>query len=349
MKRLVIAAMVLALIGTFAFADGPVAKWSIGTWTGMGIVSAAGGVNSVVQYDYNWVGGSAYRFGFTYTAADGNAGFNTRLQMGSALAAVPAAASFNQLNAWGKMFGGLVTVRAGIGDDYTIATKDWNSFGNTDGLFGLYFNITPMEGLDIGYFQPVPFATIGLGDVLAPYAGKGSASVGLAYTMKDMFSVQLGAIAANPSGAAALYFGAKVLAVKDLTAILEGKAPLASGSAIALLENLGYTMGSLTVGARIGESIGTTFLWGVEPIVTYKVNDLVGLNVIANVYNDKGQTWMSPIDGGAVGGGVSGDTNFGAGAFVTFAQSGATLLIGDYYAAASNGGNVVFVNLDLSL
>jgi hypothetical protein len=345
MKRLVIVALVLAVIGSFAFADGT-PKWSIGTWTGMGILSS-GGANSVEQYDYNWVGGSAYRLGFTYTATDGNAGFNSRLQMGSPVGAV-VPAIFNQLNAWGKMFGGVLTVRGGILDDYTIATKDWNTFGTTDGAFGLYVNITPMEGLDIGYFQPVPYVIGDITTALNPSGGK-NAIIGAAFTMKDLLSVQLGAIA--PGTSTALYFGAKLLAVKDLTFILEGKAPLESGSSITLLENVGYALGALNISARIGESIGSTFLWGAEPIISYKANDMISLSVIGNVYNDKSQTWMSPIDGGAVGGGVAGDgvTNFGAGAFITLSQSGASLIIGDYYAAASNGGNVVFVNVDLSL
>jgi len=355
MKRLVIAAMVLALIGTFAFADAPTAKWSIGTWTGFGIQSA-GGVNTIEQYDYNWVGGDFYRVGFTYTAADGNAGFNSRLQMG--ISAQTAPAVFNQLNAWGKFFGGMLTVRAGINDDYTIATKDWNTFGTTDGAFGVYVNVTPMEGLDIGYFQPVPtYQAFPLSEALAPYSGK-NAIVGLAYTMKDMVSIQAGAIAAADAAPAAVYYGLKLLAVKDLTAILEGKSVLSGAAAVTtLLENVGYNVGALSISARIGEAIGSTFNWGVEPIVTYKANDMVSVSVIGNVFTSylsagkpAGQYWMSPIDGGAVSGGNGdGTINGGAGAFITFAQSGASLIVGDYYAAAINGGNVVFVNLDLSL
>jgi len=343
--------MVLALIGTFAFADAPTPKWSIGTWTGMGVLmqTTAPTATSLVQYDYNWVGGSAYRFGFTYTAADGNAGFNSRLQMGSTITAQTAPAVFNQLNAWGKMFNGLLTVRAGIGDDYTIATKDWNCYGNTDGQFGIYANLTVMEGLDIGYFQGLPVATVDWSAIMAP-GGKASI-VGVAYTMKDVFNVQLGAIApVTGSDSTAIYFGAKLLAVKDLTAILEGKASLATDGAINLLENVGYTMGPLNIMARIGENIaGSTFNYGVEPIVTYTANDMLKLSVIANYYTDKGQTWMAPVDGGAFGTVPANFVGGGAGVFVTLSQSGASLIIGDYYGAWQAAGNLVFVNVDVSL
>jgi len=344
--------MVLALIGTFAFADGPVAKWSIGTWTGMGIFTATEEPtgSSLIQYDYNWVGGSAYRFGFTYTAADGNAGFNSRLQMGSPIAAAPVAASFNQLNAWGKMFNGMLTVRAGINDDYTIATKDWNCYGNTDGAFGIYANVTVMEGLDIGYFQAVPYAAMDWSNIMA-VNGK-SSIIGLAYTMKDVFNAQLGAYApATGSDSTALYFGAKLLAVKDLTAILEGKVSFATDGATNLLENIGYTMGPLNIMARIGENFaGSNFYYGVEPIVTYTANDMLKVSVIGNYFTDKSQSWMAPQDGGAFGTlADSGATAGGAGVFVTLAQSGASLIIGDYFGAGNQHGNLVWINLDVSL
>jgi hypothetical protein len=364
MKRLVIAALVLALVGAFAFADAT-ASWAIKTWTGFGLFSRSDGLSVAQPYDYDWVGAGQVRFGFKYTSADGNAGFNTRIGMDPrdiiAASKPPfdggSGAIFNQLNAWGKLFDGLVTVRAGIGDDYTIATTDWNSFGNTDGSYGIYVDLAPVAGLDIGYFQPIPTNTVP--DLSAMSNG---VIVGAAYTIKDIASIQLGAKLAQFQTAAAgtaIYFGAKVLAVKDLTAILEGQATLEKGATpIVLYENLGYTMGALSITARVGEKMdstaATTFQWGVEPIVTYKVNDNLGLNVIANVYNDPGQSWMSPIDAGeqplTAAGGVSGDTNFGAGAFVTWSASGFRVTVGDFYAAAKDvGGNLIFVNADISL
>jgi len=352
MKRLVIAAMVLALIGTFAFADGPVAKWSIGTWTGMGILTSldanVGTGLSLVQYDYNWVGGSAYRIGLTYTAADGNAGFNSRLQVGSPLTAAINVSAGAQLNAWGKMFNGLLTVRGGILDDYTIATKDWYCYGNTDGSFGLYVNLTPVEGLDIGYFQGVPYATVDSSAIMAPNAV--SSIFGAQYTMKDTLNAELGLIAPSTgSDVSKVYLGAKLLAVKDLTAILEGK--IGFDGSMNFLENLGYTMGPLNIMSRIGENIGTdgTFNYGVEPIVTYTASDMVKLSLIGNYYTDKGQSWMAPQDGGVWGSIAANIGGGGVGVFATIAQSGASLIIGDYVGTGNSLGNLVWVNIDLSL
>jgi hypothetical protein len=370
MKRLVIAALVLALVGAFAFADGT-ASWAIKTWTGLGIFSSSVSGSSPVAfpYDYDWVGAGAVRFGFKYTSADGNAGFNSRIQADprDIVAAGPTGfppfvggspAIFNQLNAWGKLFDGMVTVRAGIGDDYTIATADWYAFGNTDGAYGIYLDVAPVAGLDIGYFQPIPHGFLTGVSTLGGLSE--GVIVGAAYSIKDIANIQLGAKLSETKTATAgtyVYFGAKVTAIKELTAILEGKAVLADGATpITLLENLGYTMGALTIGARIGEKMdsnaATTFQWGAEPIITYKVGDNLALNVIVNIYNDAGQTWMSPLDAGVgIAGGTSGDTNFGAGAFVTWSQSGFRVTVGDYYAAATApaGGNLIFVNADVSL
>lgn len=331
MRKALILLVVFAVVGAAAFADGPTAKWSVGTWAGFGLSGS-----NLVAYDYSWVGGGAVRLGFNYTAADGNAGLNARFQTGANASDL---VQVNQINGWAKMFGGMLTVRGGLLDDYTLATKDWNCFGNTDGQYGLFFDVSPVAGLDIGFFQVVPTTNMFDKDI-----------VGLAYTLKDMVSVQAGMYLNSVSTANAVYFGASVLAVKGLTAVLEGKVTLATTMATTLEQNVGYAVGPVTVGARIGEVLGgTTLVWGAEPTVSYKVNDNITFNVIANVYNDKGQTWMSPIDAGVVGGGVAGDgvMNFGGGASVNYAVDGMTLTVGDYYAAATNGGNIVYVNADL--
>ena len=150
--------VVFAVVGAAAFADGmaatPKMTYGVGTWEGFGISNAAAG-NTFTEYDYNWVGGGAVRFTMDYTSADGNAGFNSRLQMVDNTPSVgngafsSYTANFNQLNAWGKFFNGMVTVRAGMLDDYTIATAIWNDWGNTDGKVGLYLDLAPIAGLDI--------------------------------------------------------------------------------------------------------------------------------------------------------------------------------------------------------
>jgi len=352
--------MVLALVGAFAFADGPTMTWKTNMYSGFGI-AATNGATTIAGYDYSWVGAGAVRFNMNYTAADGNAGFNSRLQMTMPDPSIGAgafggpAALFNQINAWAKFFGGAFTVRAGMNDDYTIATPIWNTYGTTDGKVGIYFDIAPVAGLDIGYFQPIPNSITDAGQILSPL-GSGRAILGAAYSAKDLGKVEVGYIVADTTlpktTNAQIYFGGNLSAVKGLTVQLEGIADLpTSGSGpIVLLENVSYNMGALTVGSYVGESInGSTFDWGLEPTASYKVNDNLSVNAILNVYSNPSQTWMSPIDAGAIFGGVAGTVNFAGGLSLGYAMSGATLTVGDYYTAATDGGNLVYVNLDLAL
>lgn len=320
MRKALILLVVFAMVGAAAFAEGATPKWSITTKYGLGIVSSDGEMSSV-PFDWAHEGTGRTRLGFTYTAADGNAGFNSRLQMVGSTST----ASFNQLNGWAKLFDGMLTVRAGKLDDYTIATKDWWCYGNTDGAFGMYFNVSPMAGLDIGYFQPIPSA--------AQTGGKtfvGSV-IGAAYNIADIGSLQAGAIVGGSATAAAktgIYAGFSLSAVKDLTAILEAKVTLADPDAlIALNQNIAYAMGALTVGARIGEYLnGSDFDWGIEPTVGYKVNDNLSVNAIVNVYSspmNDNLIWTSgALYAGVIGAGAAGDVNFGAGASVSWAADG---------------------------
>jgi len=360
MKKALIVLLAVALIGAFAFADdaaapaAPTAAFSIHTYNGFGIVSS-GTTTTIKQYDYNWVGGDYTRVGFKYTAADGNSGFNSRVQVSfgtttsgtttsSAVTAV-----FNQLNGWGKFVDGLITVRAGVGDDYTIATPIWNCYGNTDGAFGVYVNLHPADGLDIGYFQPIPYSSDVVANLVSPTASSKSI-VGAAYAIKDVASLEAGAVLSSATNGTNVYFGGNVTAITGLTAQLEGQiASLgASASTTTLLEYLGYSFGDLSLASYIGENLGTKVYFGLEPIITYKLSSLVSVVAIINAYNNPSQTWYSPIDAGVVGGGTAGTFNFGAGAAAVFTAGGLSFRAGDYYAAGSSS-NILYVNADLTL
>jgi len=360
MKRLVIVAMVLALVGAFAFADAATLKWSANTYTGFALATQGSNTN-IEAYDYSWVGAGAIRFGATLTSADGNAGFNSRLQMsqnplfanfgpGTANGDI---AVFNQLNGWVKLFGGVLTVRGGILDDYTIATPIWNNYGRDDGDFGLSLDLAPVAGLDIVYFQPVP-VTAPIANILSP-AGGGFSIVGVAYAAKDIGKIELGAqltsLATTATTGTQLYLGGNVSAIKGLTLQLEAIYNLYTTGTFTALENVSYSAGALTVGTYVGEATNAagTFNWGLEPTVSYKIMDNFSVNAIVNVYSDKGQTWMSPIDAGAFAGIAAGETSWGAGVSGIFSLSGANFTVGDYYAGGTNGGNAFYVNLDVAL
>ena len=363
MKRLLIAAMVLALVGAFAFADGATIKWSANTYTGFGLASQ-GSVNTFEGYDYSWVGGGAVRFGAALTSADGNAGFNSRLQMPMpTLAPGPGnttgapVAAFNQLNGWGKLFGGMLTVRGGILDDYTVATPIWNNYGRTDGLVGISADLAPIAGLDIVFFQQIPAAgdTSGNllnsnGQVLATSTVNNRDILGVAYAAKDIGKVELGALLSGVANGTSLYLGGNISAIKGLTLQLEAIGNLASTFTFTALENVSYAMGALTVGTYVGEtSDGTTFNWGLEPTASYKVTDNFSVNAIINVYSTAGQTWMSPIDAGSFGTLAANVTSFAGGVSVGFTASGMTFTVGDYYAAQSGAGNLLYANVDVAL
>jgi len=350
MRKALILLVVFALVGAAAFADGT-AKWSITSDYGFAFASPPSpAVNTLNPFDWSSETTGRTRFGFTYTSADGNAGFNSRLQM----VGNTGVANFNQLNAWGKLFGGMLTVRAGILDDYTISTQDWNDFGNTDGKFGVYFNISPMAGLDIGVFQAVPAAASAVNTVFPD-----GDIIGAKYAIKDIGDLNAGVYFIPAGLGTDIFFGFNYKGMTGLTATIEGQVGLLPANAMLFSadEHIAYVMGALTVGAMVGEmydSITTTFDWAIEPSVAYKVNDNLTVNAIANVYsrlqNDALLWYSGALYAGVLNGAVAAnEIGFGAGASVSWSASGFTVTVGDYYSMATNGGNAFYVTGDVSL
>jgi hypothetical protein len=356
MKKALIVLLALACVAGLAFADGATPSWSVANLYGFAFgVNNAG--NTLVGWDYAQVGNSRTRLTFKYTAADGNVGFVSRLQFTGIVAGNMI---WNRLYGFGKLFGGLLTVKGGILDDYTIATADWFNFGNADKVPGLEFILTPISGLNVAFYQKLPSPT-------AP--GNGASAngdiVGLAYEMPNVVAVQAGAVLDFVNTAASghqVYFGFNVTAVPNLTAILEANVSLFNGSTpIQLEENVGYTMGALTVGVRAGEYTDSTgFDWGVEPTVTYKVDDNLAVNAIVNVYNAGNSAvpigtgvgnviFYGPVDAGVLASGPAKTMLFGGGVFVTYTLGGFMLTVGDYYGADTTQGNLFYVNADVNL
>jgi len=113
-------------------------------------------------------------------------------------------------------------------------------------------------------------------------------------------------------------------------------------------------MGPLTVAAYIGEYMNKNGLdYGVEPRVSYKVNDNITVNAIVNIYSYGYQasaiSYFSPIDAGAMAAGATKTLNFAGGASVNYIMGGFTLTVGDYYGAGTGSGNLFYVNADVSL
>lgn len=347
MKKALVVLLALCVVGVMGFAE---TKWSVSSLYGFGVVSNSAG-NGVLGYDYSQVGGGRTRLKGTITSDDGNVGFLARFQ-DTALATGAGLVNLNQLYGWGKLFGGMLTVKAGILDDYTISLGDWQCFGNLDGKTGIFFDATPISGLDIGFFQYIPTA---LG-----YAGVNGDVLGVSFLMPNVVRVG-GGVTLNTSTSTATsgnvaYAFFDVKAVPGLTLNAEAQFALYNGDTpITAAENIGYAMGPLTVRAYVGEYMNKSGLdWGAEPIVSYKVNDNITVNAIVNIYSYGygavgNVTFMSPIDAGALAAGATKTILFGGGVFLNYAMGGFTLTVGDYYGADTTQGNLFFVNADVSL
>jgi hypothetical protein len=346
MKKALVVLLVLAVVSVAAFAD---VKWSVSNLYGFGIVSNSVG-NGVVGYDYSQVGNGRTRFTGKLNSDDGNVGFVVRSQ-DTALVKT-ASPIWNQLYGWGKLFGGMLTVKAGILDDYTISLGDWQCFGNLDGKTGVFFDATPIAGLDIGFYQYIPVGT--------SWNGPNGDVIGVSFLMPNVVRVGGGVTLDLTTSTATtgnqVYVFFDVKAVPGLTLNAEAQFGLYNGDTpITAAEDIGYAMGPLTVRAYVGEYMDKNGLdWGVEPIVSYKVNDNITVNAIVNAYSYGyagvgNVTFMSPIDVGVLAAGATKTIVFGGGAFLNYAMGGFTLTVGDFYGADSTQGNLFFVNADVSL
>jgi len=365
MKKALVVLLALGCLGAAAFADAPVATWGVTGLYGFGVYSPSAG-NSIVAYDYSMVGTNRTRLDFKLTSADGNAGFNTEAQyVGLAASAAGNGIIMNWTawQVWGKLFDGMLTVKGGQLDDYGPGTKDWFNWGTLSGEDayvgpGIAFELAPTAGLKILFFQQIPVLGI------PTPANLNGDQVGLTYDAANIGGVQVGSILNNTYGTlltqgTQVYFGFNVTAVPNLTLIEETNVWLLNGNTpIAGEAYVSYVMGMLTIGSRFAiwtDTKGTD--WGIEPLITYKVDSNWAVNGIVGIYNYGNGTFnkigyitfYNPVDAGTIGLGDAKTTNIGLGASVTYTLSGFTLSVGDYYAAGTNQGNLIYVNSDVTL
>jgi len=223
MKKALVVLLVLAVVGVASFAD---VKWSVSSLYGFGVGTNNSG-NFVLGYDYSQVGGSRLRLTSKITSDDGNVGFTARFEDTSVVSAAP---NFNQLLGWAKLFNGMLTIKAGKLDDYTISLGDWNCFGSQDnGKAGVLFDVTPMAGLDIAFIQQIT------GTLAGPdWGGVNGDIVGAKFALPNLVTVGGGAVlnlstATATTGNAAYVFFA-VTAVPGLTFNTEGSSSSSTGT-----------------------------------------------------------------------------------------------------------------------
>jgi hypothetical protein len=383
MKKTLAILLALVVVGVFAFADdaaAPAVKWSGSFGTGAAAYSQNSGT-TLNEFSPDTWGADRIRLTLSYSAAD--YGFKARFQVapfapastylvtatdkstntasttgkptGLALGQY---AKVNQGYGWANFANGLVTVKAGILDDYTVAGPIWDDYGTSDGKTGVWVAIHPVKDLSIGYFLPAGNTSTDLADALQ------SGFAGFAYSIKDVADINGGIQLATDSSTDTAFWGLNVTAVKDLTLAFEGYVPFTVDNAdapIAVIENVSYPIGKLTVGAMADQSFYKDYLgWGVFPNVSYTVSDAVtvGAYLSAYTFNDISNGNFLALDpvtcGNAVlqgSGAISDGTDlaYGASPYVQFTQGKAKLTIGDgVYVLPTQTVNVAWAGVGFS-
>jgi hypothetical protein len=254
--------------------------------------------------------GYRFRLNGAVTGKEGNTGVNFRLQSQARIdAGTPNTSGEGYLTlpymyGWVKLLDGMFNIKGGIVDDST-----WQSDGAIladdpgEGL-GALVKISPIEGLDLGTGVYVlntdsgnrnsALMALNFGSVApTPWNTKYVFSAG--YTAKDLLKISASARLRNKAGQpnAADYSGRqesaygilnlKLLAVEDLTAVLEGEFDqlnhFNNAGVINIYETLGYKIGDLGLGlnavqyfSQVDDSdIGLRF----NPWVQYAIGSIV--------------------------------------------------------------------------
>jgi hypothetical protein len=249
-------------------------------------------------------GQSGYRFRLngSYTSEDGNSGAKFRLQAQSKFTA--GALSIPYAYGWGSFLNKVLTVTGGLVDDSTWANAGaiWGVDAG-EGL-GALIKVSPIDGLNLGVGAYAITPQSGGNNNVLIVPGEKPNSDGIivgdfsqadipldrlkytfnaGYTVPDLLKVNISFRTANQAGNAdsryakadsekfdgneetsALIFGAQVLAVKDLTAVLEvvadkledtGESKDLDDINVDLYETLGYKLGDLSFGLNAAQYI----------------------------------------------------------------------------------------------
>jgi hypothetical protein len=241
-------------------------------------------------------GQSGYRFRLngSYTSEDGNTGAKFRLQAQSKFDF--GALSIPYVYGWASFLNKVLTVSGGLVDDSTWASSGV-LFGDDAGEgLGTLIKLKPIDGLNLGVGAYV-ISPKGGGDnnvLIVPGAGGTDLSkvdvplnrlkytFNAGYTVPELLKVNLAFRTANQTGDAdsrytdgdlekfgsnetsKLIFGAQILAVKDLTAVIEAVVDKLEDTGVDkekdnidfdLYETLGYKLGNLAFGLNAGQYI----------------------------------------------------------------------------------------------
>ncbi|MDR2535777.1 MAG: hypothetical protein LBD29_07070 [Treponema sp.] len=246
MKKVISVLVVFAALTAAVFAQ----ELKFGAYldTGLGVVSSDIKDSDTVVKAYAvdaWQNGYRFRLNGSWTGEEKNAGIRFRLQSQSKLAA--GYISLSYLYGWVSFLDNIFTVSGGIVDDSAWQTADfWINADAGEGL-GALLKAKPVEGLDLGFGAYIA-SQLGGGDnnslastVLLDLAnavttiGDVKYVYSAAYTLPEVFRIgasfrwknkaghNAAATAAPYSGrdeSSALFGDLRILAVKDLTAVV---------------------------------------------------------------------------------------------------------------------------------
>jgi hypothetical protein len=213
--------------------------------------------------------------GLGVASADGNWGITTRLD--SEVLQRVISAGWNRALVWGKVIGGLLTVKAGLLDEEAFAFT-WRPWGaeNTwgaqfDGDTGVELQARPVDGLTIGYVFPIQDGMKFDNSLKGSY-------IAAAYEITSVFRVVAGVQLSSILNSSDAWLGLDVNAWESLTARLAAQAtdigdPDASW--LEIYEEAGYVLSGVGLNLKAWEEAyalaGSGVGWQVEATVSYPI------------------------------------------------------------------------------
>jgi hypothetical protein len=269
-------------------------------------------------------GQSGYRFRLngSYTSEDGNSGAKFRLQAQSSFDA--GALSIPYAYGWGSFLNKVLTVTGGLVDDSTWASSGALFADDAGEGLGTLIKVKPIDGLNlgIGAYVITPQGGGANNVLIVPGGGENPTDLSkiditldrlkytfnAGYTLPDLLKVNIAFRTANQTGDAEsryddgdlekfgsnetskLIFGLQVLAVKDLTAVLEVVADKLEDTGLDkekdnidldFYETLGYKLGDLSFGLnaaqhiRVEKDVDHDLGVHLNPWVSYAIGSIV--------------------------------------------------------------------------
>jgi hypothetical protein len=244
--------------------------------------------------------GYRFRLNGSYTSEDGNSGAKFRLQAQSKFTS--GALSIPYAYGWGSFLNKVLTVTGGLVDDSTWASSGVFFADDAGEGLGTLIKLKPIDGLNLGVGAYVITPQSGGNNNILIVPGGGDNPTDLSkiditldrlkytfnagYTLPDLLKVNIAFRTANQTGDATsryadedtevfdstkgetskLIFGLQILAVKDLTAVIEVVADKLEDTGadkekdnidLDFYETLGYKLGDLSFGLNAAQYIRT--------------------------------------------------------------------------------------------